>query len=178
MPVWKSTYRIILPEKASDKPLLQGWAIVDNTIGEDWRDVQLSLIAGAPQSFIQDISLPLYARRPVVPLPESAMLTPQTHEATEYDRLEQYSKLQARPPVSAGVVGGVPGGVAGGSAAGIGGGVFRIGGPSGTLEGTVTDSSGAGVGGATVTARNQQGLPQSGITDSSGHYQLGSFGHV
>ncbi|HWH60421.1 MAG TPA: carboxypeptidase regulatory-like domain-containing protein [Terriglobales bacterium] len=172
VPVWKSTYRIILPEKASDKPLLQGWAIVDNTIGEDWRDVQLSLIAGAPQSFIQDISLPLYARRPVVPLPESAMLTPQTHEATEYDRLEQYSKLQAPPPVSAGVVGGVPGGVAGGSATGIGGGVFRIGGPSGTLEGTVTDSSGAGVGGATVTARNQQGLPQSGSTDSSGHYQL------
>ena len=82
VPVWKSTYRIILPEKAGEKPLLQGWAIVDNTIGEDWKDVQLSLIAGAPQSFIQDISQPLYGRRPVVPLPEAAMLTPQTHEAT------------------------------------------------------------------------------------------------
>src|SRR5437763_5257777 len=82
VPVWKSTYRIILPEKSGDKPLLQGWAIVDNTIGEDWKDVKLSLIAGAPQSFIQDISQPLYARRPVVPLPQSAMLTPQTHEAT------------------------------------------------------------------------------------------------
>lgn len=82
VPVWKSTYRIILPEKTGEKPLLQGWAVVDNTIGEDWKDVQLSLIAGAPQSFIQDISQPLYARRPVVPLPESAMLTPQTHEAT------------------------------------------------------------------------------------------------
>ncbi len=82
VPVWKSTYRIIMPEKPGDKPLLQGWAIVDNTIGEDWKDVKLSLIAGAPQSFIQDISQPLYARRPVVPLPQSAMLTPQTHEAT------------------------------------------------------------------------------------------------
>lgn len=180
VPVWKSTYRIILPEKAGDQPLLQGWAIVDNTIGEDWKDVQLSLIAGAPQSFIQDISQPLYARRPVVPLPESAMLTPQTHEATEYDRLEQYSKLQAPPAVSAGVVGGVPGGVAGGrlggvgagSAGGVGGGVFRIGGPAGTLQGTVTDSSGAAVSGATVTVRNQQGLPQSVSTDSNGHYQL------
>jgi hypothetical protein len=59
VPVWKSTYRIILPDKPNDKPLLQGWAIVDNTIGEDWKDVQLSLIAGAPQSFIQDISQPL-----------------------------------------------------------------------------------------------------------------------
>src|SRR5579864_550997 len=36
VPVWKSTYRIILPEKSSDKPRLQGWAIVDNTVGEDW----------------------------------------------------------------------------------------------------------------------------------------------
>jgi hypothetical protein len=82
VPVWKSTYRIILPEKPSEKPLLQGWAIVDNTVGEDWRDVQLSLIAGAPQSFIQDISRPLYTRRPVVPLPQAAMLTPQTQEAS------------------------------------------------------------------------------------------------
>jgi len=82
VPVWKSTYRIILPEKAGEKPLLQGWAIVDNTVGEDWKDVQLSLIAGAPQSFIQDISQPLYGRRPVIPLPQAAMLTPQTHEAT------------------------------------------------------------------------------------------------
>jgi hypothetical protein len=81
VPVWKSTYRIILPEKPNDKPVLQGWAIVDNTVGEDWRDVQLSLIAGAPQSFIQDISRPLYTRRPVVPLPQAAMLTPQTQEA-------------------------------------------------------------------------------------------------
>jgi hypothetical protein len=82
VPVWKSTYRIILPEKPNEKPLLQGWAIVDNTVGEDWRDIQLSLIAGAPQSFIQDISRPLYTRRPVVPLPQAAMLTPQTQEAS------------------------------------------------------------------------------------------------
>lgn len=82
VPVWKSTYRILFPDKPNEKPLLQGWAIVDNTIGEDWKDVQLSLVAGAPQSFIQDISQPFYARRPVVPLPESVMLTPQSHEAT------------------------------------------------------------------------------------------------
>lgn len=82
VPVWKSTYRIILPDKPGEKPLLQGWAIVDNTVGEDWKDVQLSLVAGAPQSFIQDISQPFYTRRPVVEPPESMMLTPQTHEAT------------------------------------------------------------------------------------------------
>jgi hypothetical protein len=53
VPIWKSTYRIIFPEKPGEKPLLQGWAIVDNTIGEDWKDVQLSLVAGAPQSLFR-----------------------------------------------------------------------------------------------------------------------------
>ena len=81
VPVWKSTYRIILPDKQGEKPLLQGWAIVDNTVGEDWKDVQLSLVAGAPQSFIQQISQPYYTRRPVVAPPEELMLSPQTHEA-------------------------------------------------------------------------------------------------
>src|SRR5690349_24836763 len=81
VPIWKTTYRIVLPSKADKKPLLQGWAIVDNTVGEDWNDVELSLVAGAPQSFIQQLSQPYYARRPVVPLPQSVQLSPQTHES-------------------------------------------------------------------------------------------------
>ena len=46
--------------------MLQGWAVVDNTIGEDWNDVELSLVAGAPQSFIQPLSQPLYTQRPTI----------------------------------------------------------------------------------------------------------------
>jgi hypothetical protein len=82
VPVWKSTYRIVLNGKAGGGPLLQGWAIVDNTVGQDWENVQLSLVAGAPQSFVQNLSQPYYARRPVVALPESAAITPQTYQAT------------------------------------------------------------------------------------------------
>src|SRR5271166_470173 len=82
VPIWKTTYRIVLPTKSDKKPLLQGWAIVDNTVGEDWNDVELSLVAGAPHSFIQQLSEPFYGRRPVVPLPESVQLSPQTHAAT------------------------------------------------------------------------------------------------
>ncbi len=81
VPIWKTTYRIVLPSKPGEEPLLQGWAIVDNTVGEDWDNVQLSLVAGAPQSFIQQLSQPYYSRRPVVPLPQNAQLTPQTHES-------------------------------------------------------------------------------------------------
>jgi hypothetical protein len=115
VPIWKTTYRIVLPSKSEKKPLLQGWAIVDNTIGEDWNDVELSLVAGAPHSFIQQLSQPYYGRRPVVPLPESVQLTPQTHAAT----LET-----ATPFLAPRMVGGVPGGVAGGSMGGVLGGVI------------------------------------------------------
>jgi len=81
VPVWKATYRIVLPDaKETRRPLLQGWAIVDNTVGEDWENVQLSLVAGAPQSFVQAISRPYYVQRPVVPLPERVLMSPQTHQ--------------------------------------------------------------------------------------------------
>jgi hypothetical protein len=82
VPIWKTTYRIVLPGKAETKPLLQGWAIIDNTVGEDWNDVELSLVAGSPHSFIQQLSDPYYGRRPVVALPENVQLAPQTHAAT------------------------------------------------------------------------------------------------
>src|SRR5262249_17228838 len=84
-----------------------------------WNNVELSLIAGAPQSFVQELSQPYYARRPVVALPENAMLTPQTHEATMEAKEEEALPSVASPKLAAptrvrGVVGGVPGGSTGG----------------------------------------------------------------
>jgi hypothetical protein len=118
VPIWKTTYRIVLPSKAEKKPLLQGWAIVDNMIGEDWNDVELSLVAGAPHSFIQQLSQPYYGRRPVVPLPESVQLTPQTHAAT----------MEAMPLMTPrAIVGGVAGGIGAGEGGGSGGGTFSAG---------------------------------------------------
>ena len=70
VPIWKSTYRILFtePKPGADAnkqtATLQGWSVVDNTTGADWINVQLSLIAGAPQSFIQPLSVPYYSRRP------------------------------------------------------------------------------------------------------------------
>jgi hypothetical protein len=80
VPIWKATYRIVLGAKGGQGPLVQGWAIVDNTVGQDWENVQLSLVAGAPQSFIQNLSQPYYSRRPVIPLPQAAITTPQTYQ--------------------------------------------------------------------------------------------------
>jgi hypothetical protein len=107
VPVWKSTYRIVLPENPAAKALLQGWAVVDNTVGEDWKNVQLSLVAGAPQSFVEQISQPYYVRRPVVELPKSAQLTPQTHEGAENVAVTHAVPAEAAYGAAGGVLGGI-----------------------------------------------------------------------
>jgi hypothetical protein len=132
VPIWKSTYRLVLSPKGNS--LLQGWAIVDNTIGEDWSNVELSLVAGAPQSFIQQISQPYYGRRPVVPLPLTAVLTPQTHQATlsEEVRVQADAKVATAGPTSDSAQRRAAGGGMGG---GTGGGAF-----GGTVGGVVAGS--------------------------------------
>jgi hypothetical protein len=113
VPIWKTTYRLVLREQESKaKPLLQGWAIIDNTIGEDWTGVELSLVAGSPQSFIQNISQPYYGRRPTVPMPQAALLSPQTHEGALVDS-------RTADAIRRGGSGGVPGGTIGGVVGGL-----------------------------------------------------------
>ena len=89
-PVWKSSYRLIFDK--GPQPTLEGWAIVDNTTGEDWTNVQLSLVSGRPISFISKLYEPRYAYRPEAELPDD--------EA-------------AKPVVHGGVIGGVIGGIVG-----------------------------------------------------------------
>jgi hypothetical protein len=84
VPVWKSTYRIVFPRDPNGNATVQGWAVVDNTVGVDWDNVQLSLVAGAPQSFIQPLSQPLYTQRPTIPIATAAQNAPITHEAAEF----------------------------------------------------------------------------------------------
>ncbi|MBM4068238.1 MAG: hypothetical protein FJ271_04755 [Planctomycetes bacterium] len=74
-PVWKATYRILLGEEGKP-PMIQGWAVVDNTQDEDWENVQLSLIAGLPVSFIHDLYTPRYIRRPEVKVQETTGVLP------------------------------------------------------------------------------------------------------
>ena len=62
-PIWKATYRL---DVTGAKPDLQGWAVVDNESDFDWTKVELTLVAGRPVSFAQDIYRPQYAARSVV----------------------------------------------------------------------------------------------------------------
>jgi hypothetical protein len=96
VPVWKATYRMVFPREANGNAIVQGWAVVDNTVGADWDNVQLSLVAGAPQSFIQPISQPLYSRRPEIPISTEAQTTPQTHEAAEDNKDLEKEEVAAK----------------------------------------------------------------------------------
>lgn len=78
-PVWKTSYRMLLDDE--DEPLLQGWALVDNTQDEDWEDVKLSLVAGLPISFVHDLYAPRYKRRPTVEVKEEVGYAPPQLEA-------------------------------------------------------------------------------------------------
>jgi len=82
-PVWKTSYRLVLSDGDDDNaeaPLLQGWAIVENTGDQDWKDVQLSLVSGRPISFQMDLYSPLYATRPMVEHELYASLRPQVYD--------------------------------------------------------------------------------------------------
>jgi hypothetical protein len=150
VPVWKSTYRILFADEkqAADPTVtLQGWSVVDNTTGSDWINVHLDLIAGAPQSFIQPLSIPYYARRPEIGLPAEAQLAPQTHETGELS--DDPSKLMTELNALAG------------PAAGPNGGKIYIDGFTGGqlprrtgIGGTVTDSTGASIPNAQLTVKN------------------------
>jgi hypothetical protein len=103
-PVWKSSYRLIFG--ATGQPVLEGWAIVDNTTGEDWTKVQLSLVSGRPISFVSQLYAPKYVERPGAELADDVAARPVVHEGA-------YSMNGVAGGVAGGVVGGVPGGVAG-----------------------------------------------------------------
>jgi len=79
-PVWKTSYRLVLPEGDNGTGQLQGWALVENPTESDWRNVDLTLVSGRPVSFIQDLYTPRYMRRPVVVAQDDALVAPQQYK--------------------------------------------------------------------------------------------------
>ncbi|MGB6943045.1 MAG: DUF4139 domain-containing protein [Bryobacteraceae bacterium] len=73
-PVWKSSYRLLFGDKP--EPTLEGWAIIDNTTGEDWTNVRLAVVSGRPVSFISNLYEPKYVTRQTVELPEDQAANP------------------------------------------------------------------------------------------------------
>lgn len=65
-PVWKASYRMILPEDPEGKASFQAWALIENPTATPWKNVKVSLVSGKVSSFVQDLYTSLYVSRPVV----------------------------------------------------------------------------------------------------------------
>jgi len=107
-PLWKPTYRLVLPEDNSGKALLQAWAVVSNVSGENWDGVQLSLTSGAPLAFRYDLHTPEDVERPdltrssankqaQVALGETsfdAVQAPPPPPAADYEKMEEPTEVE------------------------------------------------------------------------------------
>ena len=77
VPVWKASYRLTLPADAgAPKAPLQGWATIENLSGQDWKNVELTLVSGRPVAFHQALYEAYYVTRPEVPIEVAGKLMP------------------------------------------------------------------------------------------------------
>jgi hypothetical protein len=114
MPAWKSSYRLLFAD-AAPQPTLEGWAIVDNTTGEDWTNVHVSLISGKPISFVSELYNPKYIHRASAELPEDQAVAPTVHTGAVMGAI-MGGLPSAAPPRAMDKLG---------EGGGIGGGVYR-----------------------------------------------------
>jgi len=68
-PLWKTSYRLTLDSTPGVKSAdLQGWAVLENMSGEDWVEVELTLVSGNPVTFRQALYNTYYVARPEIPV--------------------------------------------------------------------------------------------------------------
>ena len=69
VPLWKTSYRLTLSDdQAVEEAAIQGWAILENLSGEDWEDIELTVVSGNPVTFQQALYDAYYVDRPEVPV--------------------------------------------------------------------------------------------------------------
>ena len=95
VPVWKASYRLTLAaDPAAARSALQGWATVENLSGQDWKDVELTLVSGRPVAFRQALYEAYYVKRPEVPIEVAGRLMP----SVDRGGVEAQDRLKAAPP--------------------------------------------------------------------------------
>ena len=67
-PLWKATYRLLLPGAEGQQARLQAWAVLENDGVTDWNGVDLTLQYGNPVTFRQALYRSYYVQRPDVPV--------------------------------------------------------------------------------------------------------------
>lgn len=84
-PVWKSTYRLMMED---GKARLQAWAVFENTSGEDWKNVKVTLSSGSPVVLRQRLLERYWNERPELPVAVGSSRAPRadTQSATAKSR--------------------------------------------------------------------------------------------
>jgi hypothetical protein len=111
VPLWKASYRLVLPAANADHARIQGWAVLENQSGQDWKAVDLTLHAGNPVTFHQAIYASYYANRPEVPVEVLGRILPTPDERSESVMVRAQKQLEGgrfRNADRAGVAGDEP----------------------------------------------------------------------
>ena len=75
-PSWKPSYRVVVSDKG--KVMLEGWAIVDNTSGEDWKGVRVGVGSSSALSFKYDLWSVRQVQRETLAAEEKFAVAPPT----------------------------------------------------------------------------------------------------
>lgn len=67
-PLWKASYRLTVTDEKAEKARLQGWAVLENMSGQEWRNVELTIVSGNPVTFRQALYTAYYVDRPEIPV--------------------------------------------------------------------------------------------------------------
>lgn len=75
-PAWKPSYRVVVADDGQVE--VQGWAIVDNTTGEDWAQVKVGVGASSALSFRYDLRSVVHVHRETLGGQKSFAVAPPT----------------------------------------------------------------------------------------------------
>jgi hypothetical protein len=100
VPIWKSAYRLTVPAQGGKTGQLQGWAVVENLSGQDWKNVELTLTSGKPVAFAQNLYTSYFNQRPQVPVEMPNRIVPRADLGTVAAR-QDFARAMAPAPAPA-----------------------------------------------------------------------------
>lgn len=116
-PLWKTSYRLVTGP--DNQTRMQGWAIIENASGADWKDVELTLVSGNPVTFRQALYDKYYVSRQTVPVEVLGRVMPRADKggidgavmseeagSGAADRAASYAEPPPPPPAPAPMVAG------------------------------------------------------------------------
>ncbi len=106
VPIWKNAYRVTMPSlalsnaaktDANTRAQVQGWAVVENMSGQDWSGVELTLTAGKPVAFSQQLYRSYFNTRPEIGVELPGNIVPVADEGAMRADAPKTPMMQPRP---------------------------------------------------------------------------------